>query len=145
MAKKVGRPSKINKFIEAAKEVLFSDSVMLFTDEELVDEINERLEEKDRISQRTFKRWKASDFEEDGETGKEFCPLIKKALRKQKESLLKKYSNDDRAWQRWAWIIERKFSEWNLKIITENKNENNNTHSGEIKINMVVPKNGNKS
>ena len=122
MAKKVGRPSKINKFIEAAKEVLFSDSVMLFTDEELVDEINERLEEKDRISQRTFERWKASDFEEDGKTGKDFVGLIKKALRKQKENLLNKYSNDDRAWQRWAWIIERKFSEWNLKHISENLN-----------------------
>ena len=122
MAKKVGRPSKINKFIEAAKEVLFSDSVMLFTDEELVDEINERLEEKDRIHQSTFEKWKAGKIESDN-VGSEFLRLIKKALRKQKESLLKKYSNDDRAWQRWAWIIERKFSEWNLKKISESTTE----------------------
>ena len=60
-----------------------------------------------------------------------------KALIIQKENLFKKFSNDDRAWQRWAWIIERKFSEWNLKNINENKNDN--THTGEIKINYNLP------
>ena len=34
-------------------------------DEELVDEINENLDKKDRISQRTFKRWKANNFDEE--------------------------------------------------------------------------------
>ena len=144
MAKKVGRPSKINKFIEVAKEVLFKESLMLLTDEELVFLINEQLDEKDKVAIRTFKLWKSGDYSEKEDIGKEFLPLIKKALLIQKESLFKKFQNDDRAWQRWAWIIERKFSEWNLKIITENKNENNNTHSGEIKINMIVP-NGDKS
>jgi DNA-binding MarR family transcriptional regulator len=80
---------------------------------------------------------KIDRFIEVGDLGKEFCPLIKKALRNQKENLFKKFSNDDRAWQRWAWIIERKFSEWNLKNINENKNEN--THTGEIKINYNLP------
>ena len=118
---------------------------MLLTDEEFVFLINEQLEEKDRISDRTFARWKAKDFDDNDDLGKNFVMLLKKALLTQKESLMKKFQNDDRAWQRWAWIIERKFSEGNLKIITENKNENNNTHSGEIKINMVMPKNGDKS
>ena len=138
----MARPSKIDRFIEVAKDVIFRDDLMLLTDEELVDEINENLDKKDRISQRTFKRWKANNFDEEGEIGREFCPLIKKALRNQKENLFKKFSNDDRAWQRWAWIIERKFSEWNLKNINENKNEN--THNGEIKINYNLP-NGDKS
>ena len=138
----MARPSKIDRFIEVAKDVIFRDDLMLLTDEELVDEINENLDKKDRISQRTFKRWKANNFDEEGEIGREFCPLIKKALRNQKENLFKKFSNDDRAWQRWAWIIERKFSEWNLKNINENKNEN--THTGEIKINYNLP-NGDKS
>jgi hypothetical protein len=69
-------------------------------------------------------------------------PLIKKALLIQKQNLFKKFENDDRAWQRWAWIIERKFTEWNLKHISENKNEN--THTGEIKINYNLPS-GDKS
>ena len=140
----MARPSKIDKFIEKAKEVLFKESLMLLTDEELVFLINEELDDKDKIAQVTFKKWKSGDYSELGETGKEFLSLIKKALVIQKESLFKKFQNDDRAWQRWAWIIERKFSEWNLKIITENKNENNNTHSGEIKINYNIP-GGNKS
>jgi len=33
---------------------------------------------------------------------------------------------DSNWWQRFAWIIERKFSDWNLRQITENTNNNNN-------------------
>ena len=138
----MARPSKIDRFIEVAKDVLFRDGLMLLTDEELVFLINENLEEKEKVAQVTFKKWKSGDYSELGETGKEFLSLIKKALIIQKENLFKKFSNDDRAWQRWAWIIERKFSEWNLKNINENKNEN--THTGEIKINYNLP-NGDKS
>jgi hypothetical protein len=119
----MARPSKIDKFIEVAKEVLFKESLMLLTDEELVFLINEQLEEKDKVAIRTFKLWKSGDYAEKGETGKEFLPLIKKALLIQKENLFKKFQNDDRAWQRWAWIIERKFSEWNLKKISESTTE----------------------
>mgnify|MGYP003124268656 FL=1 len=133
----MARPSKIDRFIEVAKDVLFRDGLMLLTDEELVFLINENLEEKEKVAQVTFKKWKSGDYSELGETGKEFLSLIKKALIIQKENLFKKFSNDDRAWQRWAWIIERKFSEWNLKNINENKNEN--THTGEIKINYNLP------
>ena len=118
-----GRPSKIDKFIEKAKEVLFKESLMLLTDEELVFLINDELDDKDKIAQVTFKKWKSGDYSELGETGKEFLSLIKKALVIQKESLFKKFQNDDRAWQRWAWIIERKFSEWNLKKISESTTE----------------------
>lgn len=122
---KGGRPSKIKPFIKVANEVLFSENVILFTDEELVDEINERLEEKYRICQSTFQKWKAGKIESD-DLGSQFLRLIKKALREQKKNLLEKYSTDDKAWTRWAWIIERKFSEWNLKHISENKNTNTN-------------------
>jgi hypothetical protein len=133
----MARPSKIDRFIEVAKDVLFRDGLMLLTDEELVFLINENLQESEKVAIRTFKLWKSGDYAEKGETGKEFLPLIKKALIIQKETLFKKFSNDDRAWQRWAWIIERKFSEWNLKNINENKNDN--THTGEIKINYNLP------
>jgi len=133
----MARPSKIDRFIEVAKDVLFRDGLMLLTDEELVFLINQELEDSEKVAIRTFKLWKSGDYAEKGETGKEFLPLIKKALIIQKETLFKKFSNDDRAWQRWAWIIERKFSEWNLKNINENKNEN--THTGEIKINYNLP------
>ena len=138
MSGKMGRPPKIKTFISVAEDVLFRDGLMLLTDEELVFLINEELEQKDKVSDRTFARWKAKQFNEDDDIGKTFVMLIKKALIIQKENLFKKFSNDDRAWQRWAWIIERKFSEWNLKNINENKNDN--THTGEIKINYNLPK-----
>ncbi len=137
MSGKMGRPPKIKTFISVAEDVLFRDGLMLLTDEELVFLINEELEQKDKVSDRTFARWKAKQFNEDDDIGKTFVMLIKKALIIQKENLFKKFSNDDRAWQRWAWIIERKFSEWNLKNINENKNDN--THTGEIKINYNLP------
>lgn len=129
-----GRPSKLNKtFLERAKKVLWNENLVLFTDEELVDEINEELKPEEQISQRTFERWKSSDFETKGEIGIEFCRLMKKALRDQKENLFEKYQNEKGAWQKWAWIIERKFSEWNLKNI----NENTTKHSGTIQQNNV--------
>ena len=137
MSSKMGRPPKIKTLISVAEDVLFRDGLMLLTDEELVFLINAELEQKDKVSDRTFARWKAKQFNEDDDIGKTFVMLIKKALIIQKENLFKKFSNDDRAWQRWAWIIERKFSEWNLKNINENKNDN--THTGEIKINYNLP------
>lgn len=140
----MARPSKIDKFIEAAKKVVYNPDMVYLTDEELVFVINKELDEKDRIHKSTFEKWKAGNFDEKGETGKEFLRVIKDALIQQKINLFNRFGKKDDMWTKWAWIIERKFSEWNLKIITENKNENNNTHSGEIKINMIVP-NGDKS
>ena len=54
MAKKVGRPSKIDKFIVVAKDVLFRKDLMLLTDEELVFLINEELEDKDKAIKTAF-------------------------------------------------------------------------------------------
>ena len=120
-----GRPSKLNKtFLNAADEVLFGgeDNIpaIIFTDEELLDEINERIKsKKDRVGQRTFARWKADilnkDKEELDETAKEFWHLIKKALREQKNYLFDALKGDKQAWQRFAWILERKFDAWNLR------------------------------
>jgi len=140
MTNKGGRPPKWDKVITVAKEILNSENIMLLTDEDLVFLINEKLDN-DTISQSTFEKWKSGKISDDKSANK-FLRVIKKALIEQKKELFKKFSNDDRAWQRWAWIIERKFSEWNLKNINENKNENN--HKGEIKINYNIP-NGDKS
>jgi len=32
-------------------------------------------------------------------------------------------TKDNPQWQKYAWIIERKFSDWNLKNISESKTE----------------------
>jgi len=123
---KRGRPSKLTKnWITVAKEIVNEEiNAIILTDEELVFLINEKVEEKQRISGRTFIRWKKKNKkDEEGEEkdkefdkiGEEFCHLIKKALMKQKKDLFNSLKNDDKQWQRFAWIIERKFNAWNIK------------------------------
>jgi len=121
---KRGRPPKLNKkWIALAKEVIETDiNAIILTDEELVFLINEKANKKDKISERTFERWKAKNKEdkEDGDEkldkiGEEFCRLYKRALLRQKKDLFNSLKDDDKQWQRFAWIIERKFNDWNIK------------------------------
>jgi len=82
----MARPSKLNEtFLEKAEKVLWNENLVLFTDEELVEEINDQLEPNQQISTRTFIRWKQADFEEKGEIGIKFCHLMKKALRDKRQ------------------------------------------------------------
>ena len=122
LKKKPGQPTKLTaNFIKEAEYVLFEDiNAIVLTDKELVMFINERLKEEARITDRTFKNWKKmvenKKFEELDENGKAFFHLIKKAEAVQKLSLFKELRNDKQGWQRFAWIIERKFDdEWNIK------------------------------
>lgn len=128
-----GRPTKINqKVVDTFKEVV-DDEVLYCTDEDLFLLFNEKLAEKDRITYRTFQRWKAGEHKEHNELFNEFCRVIKKALVKEKRNLLNQLKKDDKAWQRWAWIIERKFDEWNIK----HKQEHD--HSGEMSFKGIPP------
>jgi hypothetical protein len=125
MAKKNlgGAPSKLNNnFLEVAKNIIYKEEMMFLTDEDLVHLINRELEEKYRISQSTFKGWKSGNFGDNKDLGAEFLSLIKDALVEQKKNLFKKFGDKTDIWTKWAWIIERKFSEWNLKQINETKN-----------------------
>lgn len=123
---KGGRPSKIGKFIEVLEKVLNEDSseldkmnAVVATDEELIMLVNESLDEEDRISDSTFERWKANDIKD--ERCQVFRGLYKKALLKQKQTLFKKFGDEKGSWQKWAWILERKFDSWNLKHKEESK------------------------
>jgi len=125
---KGGRPSKLNDdFIKALKEVLFKEEdnidAIIHTDKELLFLINQRLPEEKQISKRTFERWKARNKEDNlnklTETGRKFCRLYKKALLEQKRYLFEELKGEKTGWQRWAWIIERKFDDWNIKHKTD--------------------------
>lgn len=122
-----GRPSKLDKFLEAMEIVLnqWLQSIIM-TDEELFILANEQLEKENQIWYTTFKQYKASSKKEENEWHKRFQSLYKKALIKQKNNLFNNLSSDNPQWQKYAWIIERKFSEWNLKSISENTNNNTN-------------------
>jgi hypothetical protein len=129
----MARPSKMNdQLINAFKDVL-NEYILFATDEELIELLNERLVEGDKIDPRTFRNWKAGS-QEDNDLYKEFFPLIKKALIQEKKRLLENLQGDDKAWQRWAWIIERKFDEWNIKQKLDHTTKGESIRDIQVKI-----------
>jgi hypothetical protein len=75
------------------------------------------------ISGSTLKNGK---FLPNEETGKEFIQCIQYVIKK-KQYIGDKLLNDTTGnFARYAWFLERKFSEWNLKHISENINRNEN-------------------
>lgn len=118
-----GRPTKLTTdFIAAAKEVMSGDlKVIIHGDLDLLFLINEKLEPANRISEATFKKWK-NDSMEHSPLASEFVALYKSALLKQRDNLFEKFQCSDQ-WQKYAWILERKFDEWNLRHKQETKHD----------------------
>jgi hypothetical protein len=120
-----GRPFKMVNWMPALIEVLENHSVAFLTDKDLLFLVNRKLPVEDRISDRTLKNWKAGKFAPNEDSGNLFSDLIQEALIKEKESLLNNLKNDKSGqWVRYAWILERKFEEFNLKHISESINKN---------------------
>lgn len=112
-----GRPTKLTEeFLAAAMEVVNEeDNALIYTDEELVFLINERLPLEARIHGDTFSLWKNGKISDDARAQK-FFSVYKKALMKQKRNLFRKMDDQKNPhWQKEAWKIERKFDDWNIK------------------------------
>lgn len=125
-----GRKTKLTErylqvFEGVVTDVLFDDiNAIIFTDNDLRELINDRLPEKEQISDTTWENWKSGDLDSRKDDRlKLFLALYKKALKAQQRELFQSLKHDEKAWQRWAWIIERKFSDWNLRNIGVNKND----------------------
>lgn len=118
MGKKRGRPTKLTqKVIDTLKKVV-EDAIYL-TDKDLVFLLNEKLDKKEKISYETFRAYKNGNRQGNSVLMSEFVTLIKKTLIQEKKNLLKELRNGEFGWQAKAWILERKFTEWNLKQIYE--------------------------
>lgn len=134
VGKGYGRPSKMtSEWLDIARDVLEDDiNSIILTDEDLVFLINEKFRDKGEldkvITQRTFENWKrkikeASSMtkgieeieEKEGEIVSGFFRIYKKALIKQTRSLFEDMRTEDKNWQRYAWILERKFDDWNIR------------------------------
>lgn len=120
------RPTKLtNSWLEAAREVLDEDTDnVLLTDVELIFLINQKLPAKERIVIRTFQRWKKRNMKGQkqlDEIGEGFVALVTSALIKQKTNLLERIRAGEQGWQGSAWIMERKFEEWNLRKIFDHQ------------------------
>lgn len=123
--KSAGRPFKMVTWLSALKEVLNKEDVLFLSDKDLVFLVNNKLPKKQKISESTFEKWKSGKFSPDEATGKEFIEAIKLALINQKQYLGERLRNDSTGqWTRYAWILERKFADWNLKHVSENINKN---------------------
>lgn len=130
--KKLGRPTKLTKNLLSKLEEVVIDALYL-TDEDLVFMLNDKLEKKDHIAIQTFKDYKNGRRQETSELISTFATLIKKALSIEKINLLKDLKKGGPQWQSKAWILERKFKEWNLKSISETKIEVDKINLPEIK------------
>jgi hypothetical protein len=123
--KGAGRPFKMEGWIKQLTVVLAEEDIIFLSDKDLVFLVNRNLLPEEKIAQSTFEKWKAGKFAPDDVVGKEFLDCIEFALIKQKQLLSKRMMEDTTGqWTRYAWIMERKFSEWNLKHISENINKN---------------------
>ena len=138
------RPTIINNKIIKAIENVVNDDInsIILTDDELVAEVNEKLKGTNKFSYSAFKDWKsfAIGNKKEEDTSEENYKLymklgsvIKRALKNQKKNLFTALRNEPTQWQKWAWIIERKFNDWNIKkqIDVTTKGESINEESRE--------------
>lgn len=123
MENKTGRPTKIARFSQALEEVLNRPEgvgmAIMHTDKELIMLVNELLEPDERIKERTFESWKAGDSPDDEALLDVFLRLYKRALVNQRTALFENLKDaPPGVWQKFAWIIERKFGDWNLRNVS---------------------------
>lgn len=123
-----GKQPKMEQWIVGLKKVLAEENIDFLTDEDLLFLVNSKLNKKNRIALRTFKYWQAGKFAPDEEIGEEFIYLLAVARIKQKQSIGQKMVDEKGiTWTKYAWLLERKFDDLNLKRITENINKNETT------------------
>jgi len=131
MANKVKLTSK---HIEVFEKVVNSN-VLYCTDEELFFLFEDSLKENKipTISYATYREYKNNPssyiekFPELTEIFIKLLALVKKALLKEKANLFVSMKDkEETQWQKYAWILERKFKEWNLKQVQEVTSVNKN-------------------
>ena len=116
----MARPSKIERFSQVLEEVLNRPKgvgmAIMHTDADLIFLVNEGLEPDERIADITFRKWKSGEATQDDALRDVFLSLYKRALMDQRDALFDSMAEEPPgAWQKWAWILERKFDEWSLR------------------------------
>ena len=124
--RKQGQQPKWEKWVRKLDEVLHQEHpvglAIIHSDKALVDKVNSELPEEDRITMRSLERYKTGGYIDDGTIESVFVSAYTKALHLQAENIMKRLAEDvPGGWQKWAWIMERKFDEWNLraKVVDE--------------------------
>lgn len=125
-----GKWNKITKWLDALEEVINNEELMFLSNNDILYLVNSKLEKKEQITRRTLHKWVNKVHENISEEEyQRFEDLFSKTQIKQKQFLFKKMmESNDKSWTKYAWIMERKFSDFNLKQITENINKNEDKH-----------------
>jgi hypothetical protein len=121
--------AKMSKFEQVSRimSTLFSPErhvtglAIIHGEDDLWALVNSHLPLEERITSQAYYNYRKGirGRTEDDEIIKAFQDGLRIALAQQKESLFEKMEEEGAgAWQKYAWIIERKFKEWNLKQIT---------------------------
>jgi len=112
-------PDKRIAVDDGGEDIGLNFRIIAMTDEGLLDCINAMVAPQEQISLPTFQRYKRGDIvdhEPDGKYAKLFVMAYKKALMGQRVALMRAMDDDvPGGWQRYAWILERKFDEFNLR------------------------------
>ena len=121
-----GQQPKWGPWVRKMEEVLNRDHpvgyAIVYNDDMLLAMVNSELPEDERISKRTFRYYKTQGHIEEDTIASVFVATYEKALSIQADNILRKMTEDvPGGWQKWAWIMERKFDEWNLrsKVVDE--------------------------
>ena len=129
----IGLQNMNKGWIQKAEEVVNEGfNAIILTNKEILFKINEAcVKNSERISINTFTSWRKhiGDLSDDkiSPLEQKFLQIFMGALIRQKNLIFEKYF-DSEDWKKWAWIIERKFEEWNLKSKQEID------HSGGVNI-----------
>jgi hypothetical protein len=119
-----GRPHKMANWLTALNEVIEKEDTMFLSDKDVLFLVNQKLPQEDRISTSTFQKWKAGKWHDES-VAEQFMETLEFVGIKQKQALGQMLMTDKtNNWTRLAWTMERKFSDWNLKRISENININ---------------------
>jgi len=118
-----GRPNKFEAFARVMGELFDTDDwnawVVACTDEDLLFMVNQKLPEDERVSARSWREYKSGSLPTshvDYRCVDVFFASYKKALVGQKRLIADNLAGDSPgAWQKWAWLLERKFDEFNLR------------------------------
>lgn len=116
------RNTKINlEIIDIFRKMVAEENMLLAcTDEDLVIMLNERLFVEHRISYRTFQRYKRralknTQIPDADPLYLDLFFILRRAYVELRIQMLKAMQADSYSARRYAWIMERKFKEWNLK------------------------------
>ena len=135
-----GRPSKMNEQLLEIFKKIVDESILPCTQEDLFFLLNDKLikENLTTISYSTFRDWKANSdsyakkHPTEADLFFRFSALVYWALIKQKKRLMKELEHEPIQWRKWAWIMERKFQEWNLQQKVDVTSDGEKVKSGDI-------------